>query len=189
MNRNLMRYTLIGLILLAAVFAAVPEIVRALGIHSSWTNFGTISEKPVTRGACVDEGVTLVVDFGPSSNRATQTWCAATYGQVSTNTGWSLFAAAHLTVSGTADYPTGFVCRIEGFPTSKTESCQHVPNSGSGSWAYFTATDASGWHYSQVGASVAHPKCGSWQGWRYIEAGAVRIAPPRVAAAPFKCNG
>jgi len=189
MNRNLMRYTLIGLIVLATIWAAVPEITKALGVKVAWPSLGTISEKPVTQSACVDEGVTLVIDFGTGSQRKAKTICAATFGTQQLDTGWTLFAAGRIAVEGTADYPTGFVCRIDGFPNSQSERCEHVPGSNAGHWAYFTATDASGWHYSQIGSALSHPHCGNWQGWRFVPAGETRILPPRVKPEPFDCNG
>jgi hypothetical protein len=189
MNRNLMRYTLIGLILLAAISAAVPEVTKALGVQSFWPNLGAVSEKAISQDACSDEGVTLVIDYGSQSQRPTSSQCAVKYGDSGADSGWNLFSATRNTVAGTSDYPEGFVCRINGFPNSKVESCRHTPSLGSGTWAYFIATDASGWHYAQIGASVSHPLCGTWQGWRFIPAGQQRIAPPRVTPQTFQCNG
>lgn len=189
MNRKLMRYTLIGLIVLAAIWAAVPEISKAFGLRAFWPALGTVSEHSVEAGPCVDEGVTLVVDYGQASKRATRTACAVSYGQLDTDTGWNLFAATQMTVEGTLDYPTGFVCRIAGFPDRRTQDCSHVPAANAGHWAYFIATDASGWHYAQVGAASSHPACGTWQGWRFIPMGETRIRPPRVAPETFSCHG
>lgn len=189
MNRKLMRYTLIGLIVLATIWAAVPELTKALGIKSFWPALGTISEKSVTRGQCIDEGVTLVVDFGSASKRAIRTACAVSFGQRDSDTGWNLFAATRMTVEGTLDYPTGFVCRIAGYPDRRTQDCNHVPGANAGHWAYFIATDASSWHYAQTGSAISHPACGTWQGWRFIPIGETRIKPPRVTPETFSCNG
>lgn len=188
MNRNLMRYTLMGLMLLAILSAVLPEVAKALGVKILGEPLSTISEKHLSDGACVDEGVTLVVDYGTVSKRQKQVFCLVNFGQKPSDTGWGLFGAANVKVEGTKDYPTGFVCRVNDYPSASQESCDMVPSATHGSWAYFTAVPGSGWRYSPAGAAMSYPTCGQWQGWRYIEAGESRNNPPRLPAMPIKCN-
>jgi hypothetical protein len=204
MNRKFLRITLIGLIALAALASVWPALSAGLGIklsvgdHSPVT--GDNAGHPASHtGACTAArpGVTLVVDFGSTSKAKPLTFCA----ESKPATGWDVFKSAGVNVEGTSQYPVGFTCRIDGFPSLAQQDCQHTPTDQEGSWVYYTATvqggSASGgsaqgsttdWHFSMIGSSMVHPKCGDYQGWRF-EKGGYGVADkfPRVKPEPFKC--
>jgi len=162
---------LVGLIALGGVVSTIPNI-----------NLGFYSSKNCGVGS-----TSLLVDFGTGATPMTSETCAADF----TGTGWQLFAATETTVEGTADFPSGFVCRIEDVPAAEKESCTSTPGADAGRWAYFYATAATGstWHYSLQGAATRHPACGDWDGWRYLLPGEnPKDHPPRMAAKPYRCN-
>ncbi len=122
---------------------STPDARRA-----SWVN-----------GACNQEipGVTLSVDF---KGKVT-THCAVNY----SGNGWDLFGAAGFEVQGTNKYPTAFACKINGEPADT--ACDESGASGA-YWGYYVS-DAGVWSYATTGASDHESKCGSWEGWVYME--------------------
>jgi len=194
MNRKFLRITLIGLIALAALASVWPALSAGLGIKLSVGRQSESSAGPGLNeqhsGACTIErpGVTLVVDFGSESNAKPQTYCADS----TPATGWDLFKAAGVEVSGTSQYPVGFTCRINGFPSRAQQDCQHTPTDSEGSWVYFTASakdEYPGWRFSMIGSSMVHPSCGDYQGWRFVKGGYGSTDKfPRVKPEPFSCD-
>lgn len=171
-----LRMVLIALVALVAVGSMVSTIP---------------SEKPLSQGSfaegqCDEEdGVSLVVDFGTSSDRDALELCALDF----TSTGWDVFAAVELVVEGTSEYPTGFVCRLDGWPTMEQQACSKTPTAAQGSWAYFSASENKGWQFSGQGAAMRKPACGSVEGWRFVEAGEVASQSwPRVDAKTSSCK-
>lgn len=187
MARKIMRIALLTLIGLAAAYAAAPGIGKIFGLSID-DPMSTFVEKGSEPGACVDDGVTLVIDYGLDSGRATKVICAKNYGVNPDDTGWGLFEAAEQTVSGTTDYPTGFVCRINGYPSPKSEPCASTPNPKVGSWVYFTASGDSEWRFSNAGAGSHHPRCGDYEGWRFVQGTPNARTVPREPANPFTCE-
>ena len=187
MYRKLMRWTLLILILLAALYTVWPSVAGALGISISGDVVANRSVN-ASDGSCRASGVTLVVDYGNQSGRPTDVVCVTGFGSSASDSGWNLFAAAGLSVTGTTDYPTGFVCRIDGYPSANDASCTSTSNLGAGRWVYFKAADASGWQYSHIGAAMDKPACGNWEGWRYVEDGNPATSVPRISPKPFKCS-
>ena len=124
-------------------------------------------EVSYTEGACEQNGVTLVVDFGELANREPIIRCARDF----SGTGWEIFQATAVDVAGTNQYPVGFACRIEDFPTSAEQNCLDTPKYSEGSWGYFVFTKESGWQVSQVGSATRNPECGSAEGWLFIGPG------------------
>jgi len=181
-----MRFTLLLLIGLAAVYAAAPTLGGFIGI-SMPDPMKTFVERAMFKSACVDDGVTLVIDYGTHSGRDTQILCANNFGVSSGDTGWGLFSAASQKVEGTADYPNGFVCRINGFPSKAQDDCSTPANSRSGHWAYYSAKGKGGWNYSHIGAATDQLVCGEWAGWRFITPAETLASTPRVVPTPFKC--
>ena len=184
-----MRPVLFGLIALVAVFGllrVVPE-----------TNVETAS----SANACDsgNPGVTLVVDFGAEANRPALIKCAVGFNLASNSVsnelnGWQVFEAAGVKVEGTDDFPTGFVCRIEGFPTVANQPCDKTPSYASGHWAYFYAAAGQGksWQFSGTGATNRKPVCGGVEGWLFVKGdastGNESSVVPSVAPKAFKCQ-
>ena len=186
MNRKLMRWSLLLLIFLAMAYTAGPSLAGFIGI-SVPDPMETFVEKGSKLGPCTDDGVTLVVDYGTAASKLVVV-CATHYGQSREDSGWGLFAAANQDVTGTSDYPAGFVCRINGYPSSKVATCDSTTNLGPGRWAYFKAVDSRGWRYSHIGAAMDEPVCGNWEGWRYVRDGNSSTGVPRITPKPFKCS-
>lgn len=197
MNRKFLRMTLIGLIALAALFSLWPALSAGLGLSvsidsnqpHSGKNTAANTNASGSRGGCsaAKPGVTFIVDFGGSGANRVERYCAT---GTPTN-GWTAFQAAGLKVTGTAQYPVGFVCRINGYPTPAQESCQETPNPTNGSWVYYIAsakTNNHGWQFAMVGATMIKPACGDVQGWRFVKAkDGEKTKYPRANPEPFKC--
>ena len=124
-------------------------------------------EVSYTEGDCEKPGVTIVVDFGDSANREPIIRCANDF----VGSGWEVFQATAIDVTGTSQYPVGFSCRIENFPPSTEQNCMDTPKYSEGSWGYFVYTAESGWQVSQVGSAARDAKCGSVEGWLFIGPG------------------
>jgi hypothetical protein len=171
-----LRMVLIALVVLVAIGSMVSTIPS-----EDQTSAGKFIE-----GQCQENhGVSLVVDFGTSSNREAIELCALDFKQ----TGWDIFAAVGLEVEGTSEYPTGFVCRLAGWPTLEEQPCSKTPTGAQGSWAYFSAAEDKGWQFSGQGAAMRKPTCGTVEGWRFVESGEVASQSwPRVDAKTSNCK-
>ena len=140
-----------------------------------------------SQGQCESvDGVSLVIDFGTSSNREVAELCARDFN----STGWTLFSAAGVKVEGTSEYPTGFVCRVDNWPTAEDQPCTKTPTAAQGSWVYFVADPGSStWQYSGQGAAMRSMSCGAADGWRFVEAGEViSQTAPRVQPTTKSCR-
>ena len=118
-------------------------------------------------GACEQPGVTIVVEFGDSSEREPIVRCADNF----IGNGWEVFQATAIDVIGTNQYPVGFACRIENFPSSSDQNCIDTPKYSEGTWGYFVFTEETGWQVSQVGSAARGAECGSAEGWLFIGPG------------------
>lgn len=159
--RLFVRLSLIGLLTLVAAGFAMNMFVQGDGNEKMLV--ATSAE-----GACVEEGISLTVDFGSKAESPTITRCVKNF----TGTSWDIFKIADLKITGTQKYPVGFVCRIEDFPDEAQEPCQDTPKPSVGSWSYFNAQPGdSDWKYSTWGAATHRPLCGSAEAWvfRYQE--------------------
>lgn len=116
--------------------------------EASWIDGPCSSENP---------GVTLSVDF----RGEVTTHCALDF----EGNGWELFEAAGFLVRGTSKYPSSFACQINQQPADA--SCDDSASS-SAYWGYYLPTDGT-WGYASTGASDHSSKCGSWEGWVYME--------------------
>ena len=172
-----LRAVLLTLIALVAIGGLVSVLPSGVGISKNWHE-----------GSCKNEqGVTLVVDFGSSSNRDTLIRCAKGFSA----TGWDIFAATETAVVGTSQYPTGFVCRVEDLPNQDEQPCTSTPTYDQGNWAYFNASqDSEGkWMFSSTGSQLRSPKCGSAEGWRFVEPKESQTeSMPRVLPQTFRCD-
>ena len=132
--------------------------------------------------------VTLVVDFGADSGLPPVIREVDEF----SGTGWDLFAAAGVSVEGTAEFPTGFVCRIAEYPAIEKQDCLDTPIFSEGSWAYFVTNSemGSGWLMSGAGAGTHRPECGGYEGWLWVAPGESSGQKlPSVAANPKPCEG
>ena len=125
----------------------------------------------------ISKTVTIVVDFGKKSGRATR---VISLSDVSTTaSGWALLTQTKLKIEGTQQYPTGFVCRIAGWPTSKQQDCADTPTYKEGHWAYYVTsfTLGGGWLLSGQGAASHVPDCAGYEGWSWIAGGEANKPP------------
>jgi hypothetical protein len=127
-----------------------------------------VSSSQASPANSISKNVTLVVDFGKQSRRPIRVIAVNDIAQ--TLTGWNLFSLAKLKVQGTTQYPRGFVCRIEGWPTAKQQDCSSTPSFRSGHWAYYVTNFqlGGGWLLSGQGAGSHIPDCGGYEGWSWI---------------------
>lgn len=161
-----MLFALVALVAAGAIYNALP------GASSTATSIS------FTNGWCSDNGVTLHVEAAePISTR-----CARDF----SGSGWDIFAATSTKVQGTAQYPTGFVCRIAELP--QTQDCKDMPRYDEGSWAYFYAEPGdTEWRFSPVGSATRKPSCGGAEGWVFVAAGATSTTPVE-APKTFVCK-
>ena len=155
-----------------------------MAIGGMFTQIHPVKVEATSSNCNAKHRVTLVVDFANSKKPLVR--CAENF----SGTGWQLFKATGVSVSGTDQYPEGFVCRIENVPTTSQQPCNSTPTYAQGGWAYFYASlQTSGkWVFSPTGSSLRKPPCGSAEGWRYFKANeSPSKSPPRVNFKPFKC--
>ena len=153
LNLRVALFLLIGLVAIGGAWS---------GIAASQT--GARSEDNKTAG----KSVTLVIDFGADSGRKVDVITVSNLDIKAT--GWDVLVHAGLKVQGTDQYPTGFVCRIEGWPSEQNESCDSTPAYSKGHWAYFLSSKKMGgnWILSGQGAATHVPECGDVEGWQWV---------------------
>jgi hypothetical protein len=132
------------------------------------------------------KSATLVVDFGSDSGRETKVIQLADLPNAAT--GWDLLVRADVAVQGTDQYPTGFVCRIDGWPTEQAEACDETPAYSDGHWAYFVTSKklGGGWLLSGQGAATHVVECGGFEGWKWVGPND-DSTPPRVSPEVGDC--
>lgn len=141
-------------------------LVALGGVWSGLTTSETTGSR--ANGDVAEKSVALVIDFGPDSGRKVKVVKVA---NLKFNaTGWDVLVHAGMKVQGTDQYPTGFVCRIEGWPSEKNESCDGTPAYSKGHWAYFLSSTKIGgnWMLSGQGAATHVPECGDVEGWKWV---------------------
>jgi hypothetical protein len=158
---------------LRGVLIALVGLVAIGGLISTGA-LSTASKSPVTApakssGFCSSEGVSLVIDYGSKSNKKPAISCGFSFA----GSGWELFSATEQLVEGTTEYPVGFVCRINLFPSAADQPCTSTPTGAQGSWAYYYASSELGdhWLFSAAGAGMRKPKCGDVDGWVFLNPG------------------
>ena len=168
------------------VLIALVAVVAIGSMVSTIPSEPSKSTAEFVEGQCSDQqGVSLVVDFGTSSDREALELCAVDF----KSTGWDVFNAVDLEVEGTSEYPTGFVCRLAGWPSVEKQPCSKTPTAAQGSWAYFSAAEDKGWQFSGQGAALRKPACGTVEGWRFVEVGEVASQSwPRVDPKTSSCK-
>jgi hypothetical protein len=159
-------------------------LIALVAVGGFWkaaeSNAGDIDESATKK-------VTLVIDFGATSNRPTVVRALDDVKQ--TATGWSLFKTAGLDAQGTDEFPSGFVCRIQGWPSEQTQDCADTPTYSEGHWAYYVTNSelGSGWILSGQGAAAHVPECGGYEGWKWVAPGE-EVSPPRENPVIEKCQ-
>lgn len=178
------RLTVLGaLILLVVVGSVLSWAVENNVIETTATKQVEVS---YSEGDCLQPGVTIVVDFGDSTDLDPIIRCANNFA----GTGWEVFQAAAIDVSGTSQYPVGFACRIENFPPSSEQNCMDTPKYSEGSWGYFVYTQETGWQVSQVGSAARDAQCGSAEGWLFIGPGKQDAGLlPKLIPETVACDG
>ncbi|MDT0530275.1 hypothetical protein RM555_14885 [Micromonospora sp. DSM 115977] len=123
---------------------------------------GTPARAAGSAGYCPDaSGVTVVVDFNELGG-GTVVRCAR--GEQST--GLAALKNAGFQITGTLRWGEGFVCRIEGRPSTASEKCVDTPPA-SAYWSYWHATNGGSWTYSDKGVLNRKPPAGSFEGWSF----------------------
>jgi hypothetical protein len=159
------RLTVLGALILLVIAGSIlswaleNKIIEATSSNQVEVNFSD--------GPCDKNGVTIVVDFGDTADLEPIIRCAADFD----GTGWDVFQATGIDVSGTSQYPIGFACRIENFPPISEQNCMDTPKYSEGSWGYFVYSEDSGWQVSQVGSANRNAQCGTAEGWLFIGPG------------------
>lgn len=163
-----MRSALAGLAIGAFLAGGSPVLARDTSLSAA----PTMSVQAV--GACTDSAsVTVVVDFtdlGGGIVTRCVGWPVSTGYQALTKAGFSVVQPVR---------SPGFVCRINGQPTSATEKCIDTPPT-SAYWAYWYAPNHGSWSYSTTGAWSHQPIKGGYEGWAF-EKGRSTAVPPRVS--------
>lgn len=185
-----MRIRLRTVLLILIALVAVGSAFNALSaVESSPSK----SETPTNLAATFSEhecdaqtpGVTAIVDFGNAAKP--RVFCASNF----SGSGWDLISQ-HLRVEGTSEYPTGFVCRIEGWPTPAEQDCANTPTYSEGSWVYWVADNTSkGWVMSGTGSSMRKPKCGTSEAWVFSKnstSDTQNSELPQVKPVIFECS-
>ncbi|HXB66272.1 MAG TPA: hypothetical protein VNV42_15490 [Solirubrobacteraceae bacterium] len=123
-----------------------------------------------------DTGVTEIVDEEHIGTGKIYVGCAL--GEPAN--GAETLQRAGFNVEGTKEYGLGFICRIEGEPTSSEQSCQ-LAAPANAYWSYWSGKPGGRWNYEPVGAlsPQSKPVIGSIQGWSFSGdgGGAPRIEP------------
>lgn len=133
---------------LAGPAAAAPTAADA-------PSAGAAQERPI---ACPrGKGVTVVVDFGPT----TSVKCATG----DPRSGLAALTGAGFKVVMVQRFP-GAVCRINGIPSRTQEACVVMPPS-TRYWSYWHAVRGGRWIYSTSGAASYDPKPGTVEGWSF----------------------
>lgn len=179
-NLRVVLFALIALVSVGATITALaPRQNLGLGvIDVDWVAGECSPSQP---------GVSLVIDFGTDSELDTIERCLLGF----KGTGWDALGAAGLAAEGTTQYPTGFSCRIDGWPSRLEQDCRDTPSYRDGFWAYYFAEPADkSWRFSGTGSALRKPKCGGYEGWRFVHHGEpAGQLTPRSAAATFSCKG
>ncbi|MCZ7423582.1 hypothetical protein O7605_29160 [Verrucosispora sp. WMMA2121] len=136
-------------------------------------------------GYCPDAGgVTVVVDFKELGG-GTVVRCA----RGDQATGLAALKNAGFQITGTLRWGEGFICRIEGKPSTSAEKCVDTPPA-SAYWSYWHAPNGGSWTYSDKGVLNRKPPAGSFEGWSFSlnrnadNAPRPAVAPTRPAPPP-----
>lgn len=151
---------------------ALVLLIALVAIGGLWSGFTTApSENDLGKPAREQKIVTLVIDFGEKSGLPVR---VLKVDNLSTEaTGWDVLLQSGTKVQGTSQYPSGFVCRIDGWPSESVQACDDTPSFSEGHWAYFVTSKSLGgeWIMSGQGAATHVPECGAFEGWKWLGPG------------------
>lgn len=169
--------TVVGAALVAASLPGVPEAPGA----------------PSARGSACD-GVAVVVDgaaldAGPLGS-VSSLGCASVSPKDTEVTARDALLAAGLELTGTTQWGSAFVCRVDGRPAldeqvrradggTGSETCERTPAQGA-SWALWTSTDGSTWVYADRGVVDLEVGAGDVVGLSFVttaEPAAPEVSP------------
>lgn len=163
-------------------------LIGLVAIGGAWSGW----QSPSSSGEAVLSGAeaklaTLVIDFGENSGREPQVIELSDLPAEAT--GWDLLVQSGVDLEGTDQYPIGFVCRLEAWPTEAAESCDDTPSYSDGHWAYYVTSKglSKGWLLSGQGASSHVVDCGGFEGWKWVGPGE-EAKPPIVPAEIRECS-
>lgn len=163
-----MRLSLRAVLVSLIAFVAIGGAIAALpGAKPTPTPSASTAKFSIEPGPCDYlqlSGVSEFIDF--ANDRPWYAYCAVGF----QGTGWDLLSAT-TKVEGTSQYPVGFVCRIDGWPSKAKQNCQDTPSYAEGSWAYFLSNDRGGWTFSGTGSSMHRPACGTSEAWLWVPGG------------------
>jgi len=125
-------------------------------------------------GACKDDaGLNLVVDYKDLGG-GVHVYCLENW---KGGSAWSAFSQVpSWTLTGTSQYPTSFVCRINNKPGPSEEPCTSTP-SASAFWGYWQSRDGS-WRFSSAGVAGATARAGQWHGLAFSRGNTAQTNPP-----------
>jgi hypothetical protein len=163
-----LRVVLFGLVAVVAIGALVST---PAAIDKTKVDF--------ENGWCEGAGVSLTIETKNADTR-----CATNF----SGTSWQLLLATGHEVLGTSAYPTGFVCKVNGYP--ETQDCIDTPRYNEGSWAFFVARPGkTTWQYALTGAATHFSECGSAEAWVFVPpTQSPETSKPKTAPKTFKCD-
>ena len=163
-----LRAVLIGLIAFVAIGALVST---PAAIDKTRVNFES--------GWFAGNGVSLNIETDSVDTR-----CAPEFN----GTSWQLLIATGHEVPGTSAYPTGFVCKVNGYP--EAQDCIDTPRYDEGSWAFFVARPGKkAWQYALTGAATHFSECGSAEAWVFVPGTeSPETAKPKTLPKTHKCE-
>lgn len=159
----------------AALVVGATALAIALGGGSGAASPAAPSAataRSAVAGTCQDStGVTVLVDFSHFGH-GLQAGCAH-----QPSDGFAALARAGFQVTQPTRTP-GFVCRIDGLPT--TDPCVNTPPTDA-YWSYWYSTDHRTWTYTSVGAGGRTPPPGSIDAWSFSTGSSA--SPPSISPA------
>lgn len=160
-------------------------LVAAGGLWSAFQAPGTESVNGASKPS--NKSVTLVIDFGANSGREVKTLNVQNLQKNAS--GWELLVESGTVVEGTSQYPAGFVCRLDGWPTEGSQDCEDTPAFTDGHWAYFVTSKKLGnsWLMSGQGAASHVSTCGEFEGWKWVGPDE-DVTPPSVLPKVGDCQ-
>ena len=167
---------------------ALILLIGLVAAGGLWSGFQSPRSESVDSAAEASlKSVTLVVDFGADSGRQVKTLKVENLPKDAS--GWDVIVKSGTAVKGTIQYPTGFVCRLDGWPTEGSQDCADTPAFTEGHWAYFVTSKklGNGWLLSGQGAASHISSCGEFEGWKWVGSGE-DVTPPDVVPAVGDCQ-
>ncbi|MHB8221090.1 MAG: hypothetical protein ACYDHU_12335 [Acidimicrobiales bacterium] len=165
-----------------ATTVALAVAAVGLGSLAGVIPASVASANPQLGSCTTTRGVVVVVDFAPWGGTI-ERGCGGT-----ASSGLAALRDAGFTPTGTSEYGTAFVCRVNGDPAST--SCTATPPANA-YWALWIADPGrTAWTYSNEGAASICPAPGSVDAWTF---GANRaqpaFAPSQVRATTVSTAG